>query len=85
MSYRGFKRLLGENSLERKCRFLLGGFILLLVTGSFWLYASQTEYLAYEQVPSICRLLVLQVVEEKLSTSCRAENETADKANQALV
>lgn len=46
MSYRGFKRLLGENSLERKCRFLLGGFILLLVTGSFWLYASQTEYLA---------------------------------------
>ena len=29
MSYRAFKRLLGETSLERKCRFLLGGFILL--------------------------------------------------------
>ena len=24
MSYRGFKRLLGETSLERKCRWLLG-------------------------------------------------------------
>ena len=72
MSYRGFKRLLGENSLERKCRFLLGGFILFLVTSSFWLYASQTEYLAYEQVPSICRLLVLQVAEERLNTVCRA-------------
>jgi len=85
MSYRGFKRLLGENSLERKCRFLLGGFILLLVTGSFWLYASQTEYLAYEQVPSICRLLVLQVVEEKLNTVCRSDSTPADKAHQSLV
>jgi two-component system sensor histidine kinase BarA len=85
MSYRGFKRLLGENSLERKCRFLLGGFILLLVTGSFWLYASQTEYLAYEQVPSICRLLVLQVVEEKLNTVCRTQNTPSDKMHQTLV
>ena len=29
MSYRAFKRLLGETSLERKCRFLFGAFILL--------------------------------------------------------
>ena len=43
MSYRAFKRLLGETSLERKCRFLLGGFILLLITGSFWLYARQAS------------------------------------------
>ena len=28
MSYRAFKRLLGETSLERKCRFLFGAFIL---------------------------------------------------------
>ena len=63
MSYRSFKRLLGETSLERKCRFLLGGFSLLLITGSFWVYAAQTEHLAYEQVPSVCRLLVQQVVD----------------------
>jgi hypothetical protein len=35
MSYRTFKRLLGETSLERKCRFLFGGGLLLLVSGSF--------------------------------------------------
>ena len=45
MSYRAFKRLLGETSLERKCHFLFGGFILLLLTGSYWLYARQTEAL----------------------------------------
>ena len=43
MSYRAFKRLLGETSLERKCRFLFGAFILLLITGSFSFYARQTD------------------------------------------
>jgi two-component system, NarL family, sensor histidine kinase BarA len=58
MSYRAFKHLLGETSLERKCRFLFGAFSLLLITGSFWLYAYQTEHLAYEQATTTCRLLV---------------------------
>src|SRR5947209_14187559 len=71
MSYRAFKRLLGETSLERKCRFLFGGFILLLISGSFWLYARQTEYLAYDQIPTTCRLLVNQIVARQLSTGCR--------------
>jgi hypothetical protein len=71
MSYRSFKKLLGETSLERKCRFLLGAFSLLLITASFWIYAVQTEHLAYEQIPSVCRLLVQQVVDEKILTVCR--------------
>src|SRR5262249_53003771 len=71
MSYRAFKRLLGETSLERKCRFLFGGFILLLITGSFWLYARQTEHLAYDQLTTACRLLVVQVVDQQLATGCR--------------
>ena len=58
MSLRTFKRLLGESSLERKCRFLLGGGILVLVSCSFWLYARQTENIAYEQVVTSGRLLV---------------------------
>ncbi len=58
MSYRAFKKLLGETSLERKCRFLFGAFILVLITLSFWLYAYQTEHLAYEQATMTCRLLV---------------------------
>ncbi len=58
MSYRAFKRLLGETSLERKCRFLFGAGILVLITASFWLYAYQTEHLAYDQTTTTCRVLV---------------------------
>ena len=58
MSYRVFKRLLGETDLERKCRFLLGAGILLLMTLSFWGYARQTEGLAYDQMATSGRLLV---------------------------
>jgi signal transduction histidine kinase len=61
MSYRAFKRLLGETSLERKCRFLFGAFILLLITASFWLYAYQTEHLAYDQTRTAGRRLVMPI------------------------
>src|SRR5436190_14545558 len=61
MSYRAFKRLLGETSLERKCRFLFGAGILLLLTASFWWYAHQTEKLAYTQAAmTTCRLLATE-------------------------
>ncbi len=72
MSYRAFKRLLGETSLERKCRFLFGAFILLLITASFWLYARQTEYLAYDQITTTCRLLVNHIVARQIATKCRS-------------
>src|SRR5262245_61574556 len=62
MSYRAFKRLLGETSLERKCRFLFGAGILLLITLSFWLYAYQTEHIAYDQAVTSCRLLVTPIL-----------------------
>src|SRR4051794_10897324 len=83
MSYRAFKRLLGETSLERKCRFLLGGGILLLITLSFWVYARQTEGLAYEQTANTGRLLIspivarLHVADER---SKKAMEEFQDKA-----
>src|SRR5829696_8803228 len=48
MSYRSFKRVLGETSLERKCRFLFGACLLSLITASFWWYSSQTEVQVYE-------------------------------------
>ena len=62
MSYRAFKRLLGETSLERKCRWLLGAGVLLLVSGSFWVYAQQTESLAYEQLETTGRALLSHIV-----------------------
>ncbi len=49
MSYRSLKRVLGETSLERKCRFLFGACLLVLITGSFWLYGRRTEKLVYQQ------------------------------------
>ena len=36
MSYRGFKKAIGESSLERKCRLLFGTCLLPLIAGSFW-------------------------------------------------
>jgi two-component system sensor histidine kinase BarA len=49
VSYRGFKHLIGETSLERKCRFIFGGGILVLVTLSFFLYGWKTETLVIGQ------------------------------------
>ncbi len=62
MSYKAFKRLVGETSLERKCRWLLGAGVLILMTGSFMVYAKQTEDLAYEQLETTGRALLSHIV-----------------------
>ncbi len=62
MSYKAFKRLVGETSLERKCRWLLGAGVLILMTGSFMVYAKQTEDLAYEQLETTGRALLSPIV-----------------------
>src|SRR5881275_2649417 len=77
MSYRAFKRLLGETSLERKCRFLFGAGIVVLITLSFWLYAAQTEHLAYDQAETSCRLLVGPLIYQRHLTTLRADGEKA--------
>ena len=58
MSYRSFKHLLGETSLERKCRFIFGAGILVLVTASFYWYGQKTESLVVEQTTRIARFTV---------------------------
>ncbi len=58
MSYRSFKHLLGETSLERKCRFIFGLGIFLLVTVSFLLYGLKTEALVKKQTTQTARMLV---------------------------
>src|SRR6187549_1421323 len=77
MSYRAFKRLLGETSLERKCRFLFGAFTVILIFASFSLYAWQTEHLAYNQLETTCRLLVVQIIDRQLATGCRPVDRTS--------
>ncbi|MDX1969380.1 MAG: ATP-binding protein [Planctomycetaceae bacterium] len=65
MSYRTIKKLLGETSLERKCRFLFGSGLLVLITGSFYLYARQTTELVYKQNEMAAKLMVSPVILEK--------------------
>ena len=62
MSYRGLKRVLGETSLERKCRWLLAGGVFTLMFVSFYFYARQTEDLAYDQLTQTGRALVSHIV-----------------------
>ena len=49
MSYRTFKRTLGETNLERKCRLLFGACLFPLIAGSFWWYGQQTDKIVVEQ------------------------------------
>ena len=58
MSYNSFKRVLGETSLERKCRILFGVCLGVMITGSFWWYGSRTEELVYAQSRSNGQYLV---------------------------
>ena len=62
MSYRTVKRVLGETSLERKCRFLFGAALLVLILGSFLWYGAVNERLVNETTRSICQLLVEPVL-----------------------
>lgn len=52
MSYRIFKRLLGESSLERKCRFLFGGGLLILISLSFYLYSKLASGMVNARFPA---------------------------------
>jgi two-component system sensor histidine kinase BarA len=48
LSYHTVKRVLGESNLERKCRRLFGLCLLILITGSFWWYGSETDEIVYK-------------------------------------
>ncbi|HYW79028.1 MAG TPA: ATP-binding protein [Thermoguttaceae bacterium] len=60
MSYQSIKRVLGETSLERKCRFLFGGCLLILIMTSFYWYGQQTEKLLFERNSTMARAFVDQ-------------------------
>ncbi len=73
MSYQSIKRVLGESSLERKCLFLFGVALLLLISSSFWWYGTLTEGVVFQQNRVKGRLLVDQIMYiehwEKLETN----------------
>lgn len=64
MSYRTIKRLLGETSLERKCRFLFGGGLMLLISGSFYFYYQMTKGLVDQQNADKARVLYGPILRE---------------------
>lgn len=90
MSYRTLKRLLGETSLERKCRLLFGTGLLLLIAGSFALYGWLTVRLVYDQNRNIARTRVSSVVEwwhnERMGESANnSPKPSGDRANRFQV
>jgi two-component system sensor histidine kinase BarA len=58
MAYRTLPDILGATSLERKCRFLFGLCLFVLIAGSFWWYGSRTEQLVYTTTRTTGRHLV---------------------------
>jgi two-component system sensor histidine kinase BarA len=62
MSYRTFKHLLGETSLERKCRFIFGGGLFVLVSLSFSWYGAKTESLVAGQTIKNARHLAPMIL-----------------------
>src|SRR5690554_298317 len=62
MSYRSLKRVLGETSLERKCRFLFGGALMLLIAGSFYFYAQRNLAILRTQNRQRAELLIAHIV-----------------------
>ena len=88
MSYRTFKHLLGETSLERKCRFIFGGGILVLVTLSFSWYGQKTESLVGGQTLGNARRLtpgILYKHHSKLATLVNSDSsKQLDQVARAL-
>lgn len=75
ISYRSFKRLLGETSLERKCRFLFGGGLLVLIAVSFYFYASLNRALIEDADRNRARNLIPGLVVESHFKAYKAKNE----------
>ena len=75
MSYRTLKRLLGETSLERKCRLLFGGGLLLLISSSFYFYSKQTQKIISEHNLEVAKNLVPTAIIAKHAESFDPKSE----------
>jgi len=62
INYRSLKKMLGETSLERKCRLLFGAALMTLITASFWIYAHRTRRLVEWQQVGKAEALVPEIL-----------------------
>ncbi len=88
MSYRSFKRVLGETSLERKCRILFGACLLLLISSAFW-YAERNAEKLVKGGPRqtgqfFVDLRVMAYHFERVWFTDRAVREAAQQMNEEL-
>ena len=65
MSYRTLKRLLGETNLERKCMFLFGGGLFLLISSSFFVYSKLNSRIVDEASKRTARSHFYPIMLEK--------------------
>lgn len=75
---RSITDILGETSLERKCRFLFGLCLFVLIAGSFWWYGSRTERLVYATTRSTGRHLVDAIMLQQHWKTLESEQQLAD-------
>lgn len=79
MSYRSIKRVLGENSLERKCRILFGFCMLVLIGGTFWGVMRLTEDFIREETRKKAReMLVTHLLKVHLASTPTVGEEEAE-------
>ncbi|QDT00333.1 ATP-binding protein [Adhaeretor mobilis] len=90
MSYRTFKRALGETSLERKCRLLFGTCLSILVFGTFYLYADKTSEIVSDSNRFVGKVLVDSVISDSHKDlyvtpgGVKIVSELEQKANEEL-
>jgi signal transduction histidine kinase len=91
MSYRTFKRALGETNLERKCRLLFGTCLLVLISGSFWWYGSATDKIVYDYLnrfvgKALVNSAMLEAHKQLLGTTLEGSKPTPldEKTNESL-
>jgi len=83
LSYQSFKRVLGESNLERKCRRLFGACLMVLITGSFWWYGSETDQMVYKLNRIVGHALVTSAMMEAHNNAL-VTNPDEQKANRSL-
>jgi len=82
LSYRTVKRTLGESNLERKCRWLFGTCLLVLISASFWLYGSETNKIVYDMNRFVGEVLVDQAMFEEHINAFHPEGKEIPELDQ---
>jgi two-component system, NarL family, sensor histidine kinase BarA len=85
MSYQSIKRVLGETSLERKCRLLFGTCLFFLISVSFWWYGSRTEKIVNDKNRETGKYLVVQELGVRHWKKWGNSNMASDAAAEAMV